>query len=150
MTEANDILLEPTTALDPGDVGSDVSTWIKAFPVDYRPYEALYRHIHSNPELSHQESGTSSLIINHLRGLSPDLELRTGIGGYGLIAILENGPGRTILLRADMDALPVKEETGLSYASRKRASNVTGEIKDVMHGKCTFDFLIFTSYLPAY
>ena len=105
-------------------------------------YEDLYRHCHSHPELSTQESETASLITDHLRKLSPDLKLTTGIGGHGLIAVLENGPGKTVLLRADIDALPVAEKTGLPYASKVTAKDqVDGLTKSVMHA-CGHDFHI--------
>ena len=90
---------------------------------DLAPYESLYKHLHANPELSTQEKETAALVASELRKLSADagvdLDIRTEIGGHGLIAIWENGPGPTVMLRADMDALPVKEKTGLEYASVK-------------------------------
>jgi len=97
-------------------------------------YESLYRTIHSNPELSHQESDTAALIVSYLKSLTGDLDIRTNIGGHGLIAILRNGGGKTVLLRADMDALPVAERTNLDYASRKRQVGADGKETPVMHG----------------
>ncbi|OAL27632.1 hypothetical protein AYO20_09705 [Fonsecaea nubica] len=102
-------------------------------------YEAVYKKIHANPELSHCESETASLIIQHLRGLSADFEIRAGIGGHGLIAILHNGSGKTVLLRADIDALPVAERTGLEYASLRRQIGRDGKETPVMHA-CGHDF----------
>ena len=98
-------------------------------------YESLYKTLHANPELSHQESESAALILKHLISLSSDFDIRTHIGGNGLIAILKNGAGETVLLRADMDALPVKEMTGLDYASHKQATDIHGEVQHVMHGR---------------
>ena len=97
-------------------------------------YEAIYKAIHSDPELSHQETETAARIRHHLTTLSHDFKIRDKIGGHGLVAILENGPGQVILLRADMDALPVAEVTGLEYASHKQTTDVNGELQNVMHG----------------
>ncbi|MCJ1388933.1 hypothetical protein MMC18_001784 [Xylographa bjoerkii] len=112
---------------------------------DLHPYEELYKHFHANGELSTQESETASLLESHLRKLSPDFDIRTSIGGHGLIAILKNGtdpgPTKTILLRADMDALPMLEKTDLQYASKKTMQDVDGEVKPVMHA-CGHDFHI--------
>ena len=96
-------------------------------------YEELYKHLHANPELSTSEFETSALVAERLKKLSPDLEIRTGIGGTGLIAILKNGAGKTVLLRADMDGLPVKELTDLPYASKKTQKDRDGVVKSTMH-----------------
>ena len=99
------------------------------------PYEELYKHLHANPELSTQEKETASLIADRLSKLSPELDVRTNIGGHGLVAILKNGPGKTVLLRADIDGLPVEEKTGLPYASKKTMKDVDGLVKPTMHGQ---------------
>lgn len=110
---------------------------VSKYRPELAPYEKIYKHIHANPELSMQESETASLIAEHLRKLSPDFDIRTSIGGTGVIAILENkedsGQSKTILLRADMDALPVKEETGFEFASKKTMKDDDEEVKPVMH-----------------
>ncbi|KAL9062528.1 MAG: hypothetical protein Q9157_008843, partial [Trypethelium eluteriae] len=94
---------------------------------DLTPYETLYKHYHAHPELSNQESETAATIASHLATLSPDFAIHAHIGGYGLAAVLSNGSsGPMVLLRADMDALPVKEATGLSYASRRRMRDAEG------------------------
>ena len=77
-----------------------------------RGYEDLHRH----PELSGQEQRTAGIVASTLRGLG--IEVHEGIGGYGIAGVLGNGDGPTVLLRADMDALPVQEQTGLPYASQ--------------------------------
>lgn len=102
---------------------------------DLTQYEEIYKKLHANPELSDLEEETARLIESHLRKLSSDLEIKTKIGGFGLIAICRNGNGKTIMLRADFDALPVAEKTGLEYASRKKMQDVHGDLKPVMHGK---------------
>ena len=102
---------------------------------DPAPYEDLYRYLHANPELSTQEKETAQFISEHLSKLSSDLDIRKDIGGHGLVAILKNGPGKTVLLRADIDGLPVAEKTGLPYASKKTMEDVDGIVKSVMHGE---------------
>ena len=102
----------------------------------YRPelalYEEYYKTIHSNPELSRQESRTARLVADFLNnvGLYKVVE---GIGGYGVVGLLENGPGPVVLLRADMDALPVPELTGLPYASKRKGLDPEGKEVSVMH-----------------
>ncbi|MFG2611163.1 amidohydrolase [Streptomyces anulatus] len=75
----------------------------------------LYRDLHTHPELPFAETRTAGLVATRLRDLG--LEVTTGLGGTGVAAVLANGPGPRILLRADFDALPVQEQTGLPYAS---------------------------------
>jgi len=75
----------------------------------------IYKHLHSNPELSRMETETASYLAEKLEALGYDVT--ENVGGTGVVAVLENGPGKTVMIRADMDALPVKEETGLPFAS---------------------------------
>lgn len=77
----------------------------------------LYRHLHAHPEVAFTEHETAALIAKRVRELG--YEVTEGVGQTGVVAMLRNGPGRTVLLRADMDALPVNEATGLSYASTR-------------------------------
>jgi len=77
--------------------------------------EELYRDVHAHPELPHQEHRTAALVAARLRDAG--CEVHEGVGGTGVVGVLRNGPGPAVLLRADMDALPVREETGLPYAS---------------------------------
>lgn len=114
---------------------------------DLGPYEEFYKFAHQNGELSTQEKETAALITKRLREISPDLDIRTDIGGHGLIAIYKNGAGPTVLLRADIDALPVREKTGLPYASTKTMPDVHGVVKPVMHA-CGHD-MHFTALLAA-
>src|SRR5881628_2738698 len=86
--------------------------------------EALYKDIHSHPELSLQERRTASLAAERLEAAGFDVT--AAVGGTGVVGLLENGEGPTVMLRADMDALPVKEDTGLPYASRVTATDPEG------------------------
>lgn len=97
------------------------------------PLEDLYKQLHRNPELSKLEQETSSAILGQLRSIDADLDIKPHIGGYGIAAIVRNGSGDTVLLRADFDALPVKEATGLAYASTKRMRDSNGDEKPVAH-----------------
>lgn len=98
-------------------------------------YESLYKQIYSNPELYHLEAETASLISRHLEALTPEFEISKGIGGHGLILLLRNGNGKTLVLRADMDALSVADRTDLHYASSKKQIGEDGKEKAIMHGK---------------
>jgi hippurate hydrolase len=93
--------------------------------------DALYRHLHAHPELSFQEKQTANRIASELR--ETGFEVTTGVGGNGVVAVLRNGPGPTVLWRSDLDALPVKEETGLPYASAASATDDSGRQVPVMH-----------------
>jgi hippurate hydrolase len=93
--------------------------------------EALYTDLHAHPELSMQETRTAGMAADRLR--ADGFEVTTGVGKTGVIGLLRNGEGPTVMLRADMDALPVKEETGLPYASTVTAADSNGETVPVMH-----------------
>jgi amidohydrolase len=123
---------------------------LSAHRPELEPYALLYRHFHQNPELSTLEVETAAKIAEHLRALSPELQVRTGIGGTGLIAIYENGPGPTVLLRADMDGLPILERTGLDYASTKTMCDTHTDslVKPTMHA-CGHDFHITCALAAA-
>jgi amidohydrolase len=99
----------------------------------------LYKDFHAQPELSGQEAQTAAKVSEVLT--ESDLTVTTGIGGYGVVGIIDNGPGPTLLLRADMDALPVTEATGLPFASQVVVLDEKGEKVDVMHA-CGHDFHI--------
>ena len=99
---------------------------------DTRPWqEELYRDVHQHPELSHQETRTAGLVADRLRGAG--FEVHEQVGGTGVVGVLRNGDGATVLLRADMDALPVREATELPYASRVTATDADGTEVPVMH-----------------
>jgi hippurate hydrolase len=99
----------------------------------------IYKGIHAAPELSHHEEKTSALLARQLRSLGFEVTERVGryqdpeLKGYGIVALLKNGAGPTVLVRADMDALPVEEQTGVPYASRVRAKDDAGVDVPVMH-----------------
>jgi hippurate hydrolase len=93
--------------------------------------EDLYRDLHRHPELSHQEERTAGLAAGRLR--SAGFEVHERVGGTGVVGVLSNGEGPTVLLRADMDALPVREATGLPYASEVTATDGAGNVVPVMH-----------------
>jgi amidohydrolase len=107
-----------------------------------------YKGLHTHPELSHHEESTAALLAGELRkagytvtehvGKYPD-----GSQAHGIVAILENGPGKRLLIRTDLDALPVIEETGLSYASQVKTKNASGQDVGVMHA-CGHDVHITT------
>ena len=100
---------------------------------------ATYQAFHAAPELSHHEQATSERIATGLRSLGYEVTDHVGrypdskLTGYGVVAVLRNGPGPTVLVRADMDALPIAEQTGLPYASRVRAQDDAGVEVPVMH-----------------
>jgi amidohydrolase len=98
---------------------------------NYEYLEAFYEDLHSHPEVSFSEKETSKKIAHELTNLG--FEVTQNIGGYGVVGILHNGHGPTIMLRTDMDALPVKEQTGLSYASKVFIKDNTGQEVGVMH-----------------
>jgi amidohydrolase len=93
--------------------------------------EALYKHVHSHPELSMQETRTAGVAADHLRAAG--YEVTTDVGKTGVVGLLRNGDGPTVMLRADMDALPVEENTGLPYASKATAIDREGKTVPVSH-----------------
>lgn len=117
---------------------------------------ALYKQLHETPELSFKEAQTSALLASELKALGFTVtenvgdawvkaksmkdhgEVRAGVGGYGVVGVFENGPGPVILIRADTDALPVPENTGLAFASKVVSETWTGVESNVMHA-CAHD-----------
>ena len=93
--------------------------------------EKLYRYLHSHPELSLQETATSAKLAQQMKQLG--FEVTTNVGGHGLVCIFHNGDGPTVLVRTDMDALPVIEKTGVPYASHVVARDKNGQEVGVMH-----------------
>ncbi|WP_439107937.1 amidohydrolase [Congregibacter sp.] len=92
---------------------------------------AYYKYLHENPELSFQEEQTAATLAKTLG--EAGFAITTKVGGHGLVAMLSNGEGPTLMLRADMDGLPVAEDTGLSYASTVQATELNGQDVSVMH-----------------
>lgn len=121
------------------------------FSASGKPLREIYEYLHRNPELSLQEKNTSAILVAEMKSLGFEVttglgdaflkaramkehgKLEDGVGGYGLVAVLRNGKGPTLLIRTDMDALPVVEKTGLPYASTVRDIAWTGEEGGVMH-----------------
>ena len=92
---------------------------------------SVYKHLHSNPELSMMEFETSAYLAAQLKDLG--FEVTEKFGKTGVVAVMENGPGKTVMVRADMDALPVKETTGLSFASEVVVTDQHGKDWPAMH-----------------
>ncbi|MAK60835.1 MAG: peptidase M20 [Ponticaulis sp.] len=124
---------------------------------------SIYKHLHANPELSLKEANTSALLSAELEALGFDVTtrlgddwvrekaetdqgmVRDGVGGYGVVGVMENGEGPTLLIRADMDALPVHERTGFDFSSEVTDITWTGVDSSVMHA-CGHD-IHMTSWL---
>lgn len=127
-----------------------------AVAADYPYVFELYKHFHQNPELSFREIETSKRVAAELQGLGFNVttgvgdawvkkkakavagKVDDGVGGYGVVAVMENGPGPVLMIRADMDALPLEEKTGLPYASVVRSKDYLGQEAPVMHA-CAHD-----------
>lgn len=93
--------------------------------------EQMFLHFHRNPELSNLESETAKRLATEIRALG--YEVTEGVGGTGIVAVLKNGPGPTVMIRADMDGLPLKEDSGLDYASQATQVDEAGIKQHVMH-----------------
>jgi amidohydrolase len=121
----------PLTAQGPADLKSSVEAQLPALT-------ETYKNLHRNPELSHHEEKSSAYVAGELRKLGYAVTERVGkypdgTQAYGVVAVLKNGAGPQLLIRADMDALPVVEKTGLDYASTVRTKNDAGQDVGVMH-----------------
>jgi hippurate hydrolase len=97
----------------------------------YPDIEALYKDLHRNPELAFQETQTTAKLAARLKMLG--FEVTTGVGKTGIVAIMKNGTGPTVMLRTELDALPVAEKTGLPFASSLTTKNLAGQVVPVMH-----------------
>jgi hippurate hydrolase len=113
------------TASDPA------ATLLAGLPVLLRALESTYKDIHAHPELSMQEHRTAAIAAKHLR--DNGYEVTDGVGGTGVLGLLRNGDGPTVMLRADMDALPIREATGLDYASIATSADAQGQSVPVAH-----------------
>lgn len=103
----------------------------KLIDTEYKSLETLYKHLHSYPELSYEEEKTAAKLAKELRTLG--FEVTEKVGGHGIVGILKNGDGPTVLIRTDMDALPIVEKTGLDYASKLRTRDKEGNDVGIMH-----------------
>jgi hippurate hydrolase len=135
----------------------------QAFAAGGKTLRQVYEYLHHNPELSFQEKNTSAILADEMRRLGFTVttgvgdkfvrdramkdygKIQDGVGGYGVVAVMQNGAGPTLLIRTDMDALPVVEKTGLPYASTSRDIAWSGEETGVMHA-CGHD-IHMTSWL---
>jgi hippurate hydrolase len=120
-----------------GPVYSDPPVKERIVPIDKRidaeitDLIALYQHLHSHPELSLQEEQTAARMPAELKKLG--FEVTTKVGGHGVVGVLKNGAGPTVMVRTDLDALPVTEQTGVPYASKVRVRDRFGNDTGVMH-----------------
>lgn len=114
-------------SLSPEIVGA-IKTKVDA---QYPSLEALYKHLHAHPELSLEEKETAARIADELKAAK--CEVMTGVGGHGVVGLMKNGSGPVIMLRADMDGLPIAEVTKLPYASQVRTKDRRGADVGVMH-----------------
>lgn len=113
----------------PGFAASDLNKQVER---EYKQHlAALFDHFHRNPELSLMEYKTAARLAQELRDAG--FEVTEGVGGTGVVALLKNGPGPTVMMRADMDGLPVLEKTGLANASRATQKDWSGKEVPVMH-----------------
>jgi len=121
-------------------IDRDIASWL-----------TTYRNLHTAPELSHREEKTSAFVAGELRKLGFTVTEHIGKyqnaqwSGYGVVGVLKNGPGPTVLVRTELDALPVEEKTGLPYASQVKSKNDAGLDVSVMHA-CGHD-IHMTSFL---
>lgn len=112
----------------------------------YSDASALYVELHEHPELSSHEERTAALMAGKLRALG--YEVTEHVGGTGIVAVLKNGAGPTVMLRTELDALPVEEQTGLSFASKVRTKDDAGNDVPVMHA-CGHDLHMASLYGAA-
>ncbi len=125
------LLLQCQTTL-----ADDISAWLEK---NHDGLIAMYRWFHQNPELSHKEAKTAERLAAELKKVGA--EVTTGVGGTGVVALIKNGEGPTVMMRTDLDALPVQEKTGLVFASQVKATDPRGLEVPVMHA-CGHDLHI--------
>jgi hippurate hydrolase len=123
------VALAQPKAVDP--VAARAARIAAKVDADLPDLEALYKQLHAKPELSGHEVQTAGRMTRELKDAG--FTVTTGVGGHGVVGVLANGKGPTILVRTDLDALPITENTGLPYASKERARNRQGEEVGVMH-----------------
>jgi len=117
-------------AREPGDADLD-KTVAKLVDQDEERLVKIFKHIHANPELAFREEKTAALVAKEFKELG--YETHTGVGKTGVVGVLKNGPGPVVMFRGDMDALPVREATGLPWASKATAPAEGGGFVPVMH-----------------
>lgn len=139
---------QPAEAVKPAQPGENpykkaepsvAPTWVKDRLVtvdkkldgEIKDLVSLYQHIHTNPELSLMEVNTAKRLAEEMKKAGYDVTEK--FGGHGVVAVLKNGPGPVVLIRTDMDGLPIVEQTGLPYASKVKVKNRDGVEVGVMH-----------------
>ncbi|MET0370916.1 MAG: amidohydrolase [Sphingobium sp.] len=121
----------PVTPAEPVAPAAPQNAIAATIAADMDGLMALYRDLHANPELSLQEVNTAAKLAKRLKALKYDVT--ENVGGTGVVAVMKNGTGPTLMIRADMDGLPVTEQTGLDYASKVRTRTADGVETGVMH-----------------
>lgn len=119
------------TGAAPASSASQVSGLSGEISRDISDLMTLYRDLHAHPELSGQETATAAKLASRLKAMQFDVTEK--VGGTGVVAVMKNGEGPVLLIRADMDGLPVTEQTGLPFASKVRAKTADGIESGVMH-----------------
>ncbi len=115
----------------PYDLPARKALIVEKIDAEINSLDALYKHLHTNPELSYEEEKTAARLAKELKTLG--FEVTEKVGGHGVVGVLKNGDGPTVLIRTDMDALPIIEKTGLAYASKMRTRDKEGNDVGVMH-----------------
>lgn len=124
------LILAGALASAPAFAAPDFADDVKA---DYdRQLRAMFEDFHRNPELSFKENRTARIMAQQLRAV-PGMTVTEGVGGTGVVGVLKNGAGPIVLVRADMDGLPVEEKSGVAYASKARQTGIDGVESPVMH-----------------
>src|ERR1051326_1764125 len=124
-------LLSAPALSQPNSVGQQKLELNRRIDADYPRLEALYYNLHAHPELSLQEGQTAARLARELR--EAGFEVTESVGSHGVVAVLRTGSGWPLLVRTDMEALPLVEETGLPYASTVKARDREGKEVGVMH-----------------
>jgi len=122
---------EGAQAQPPAALSERTAAITKKIDAELSDLENLYKHLHSHPELSLQERETAARMAKELSGLG--FEVTSGVGGTGVVGLLKNGPGPIVLVRTDLDALPVTEQTKRPYASTVKVRDKSGNEVGVMH-----------------
>jgi hippurate hydrolase len=115
----------------PGWVKDRLKAVDKQLDKDIKDLVGLYQHLHANPELSLMETKTATKLAEEIKTLG--YEVTEKVGGNGIVAVLKNGPGPVVLIRTDLDALPIVEQTGVPYASKVKVKDKSGNDVGVMH-----------------
>ena len=124
------------SALDAAPPGASAALVKAKVDAEYPSLFGIYTHLHAHPELSFMEVKTAALVAGELRALG--FTVTEKVGNTGVVGVLTNGTGPTVLVRADMDGLPIKENSGVAYASTDIVKDMSGKEQPAMHG-CAHD-----------